>query len=214
MLTDQNCAADEPIKEAGELDQPAESEDKPNAEEDTDDLYPRAAQWIEADPDSKAHVDKLIEKELELIWKLTGIQCSLQQVLPVPNYDGWIIAASLYKIHEGVKSSKLVEAKGRGLKFKQFATVEDDDTFKPGEYIDVSFYEDVNYGEQEPCHYKYRHSFIVSNPIKFWHMIDDQEIANWYDILLSNEKEVFFFFGSPMNDGSDEIQLKHATIDL
>ena len=73
MLTDQNCAADEPIKEAGELDQPAESEDKPNAEQDTDDPYPRAAQWIEADPDSKAHVDKLIEKELELIRKFDGI---------------------------------------------------------------------------------------------------------------------------------------------
>ena len=80
------------------------------------------------------------------------------------------MAVSLFEIHKGVQTSKLVEAEGRGRRsywFNQFASIADDDTFKPGEYSDVSFYEDVNYRDRGTCHYKFRYSFIASNPIKF-----------------------------------------------
>ena len=52
------------------------------------------------------------------------------------------------------------------------------------------------------------HSFLVYEPIKFWHLKGTSKTADWYDILLTNSKKVYFFYEAPSK------QLKLAFIDL
>ena len=136
----------------------------------------------------------------------------------MPEREGWIIAVSLFTIPEGLKISKLEEAQADWdysyENFKRFANVVDDDKFKPGEYMDVSFYKDLNYGKQGKCHYKLQHSFLVSQPIKFWLMFCDETRARWYDILQANSKDVYFFYSVTSINDSTISQRKHAVIDL
>ena len=135
----------------------------------------------------------------------------------MPGRKGWIIASTLFTIPEGVNISKLEAKEGIDYpnhKFKLFAKVVDDDTFKPGEYMEVSFYKDVHFGKHGTCHYKFVHSFLVYNPIKFWHLKGYEKIADWYDILLTGSNKVYFIYSAPSKDGSDVSRLKLAFIDL
>ena len=110
LLTDQEVEAEEPSKQAEQLDQPLKSEDNSKPEEDTGDHSPFAPYKKDIDQSSLAAVEEQIKHFHENIVKFEGIHCSLQQVLPVPDRDGWIIAVTLFNIPEDVKSSKLVEA--------------------------------------------------------------------------------------------------------
>ena len=99
-----------------------------------------------------------------------------------------MIAAFLFTVPKEISITKLVADQGeeRGS-FKKYANVEDDDDLKPGEYMDISIYEDVNFTTQKSSHYKCVHSFVVPNPIKFWHLSDQEKTAKFYDILLTND---------------------------
>ena len=90
-------------------------------------------------------LEMLIKKDNDLIKQVTGISCSLQQILSVPQRVGFLIGVTLFTIPDGMSMTKLVEAKGMGIhQFNRLGSVLDDDVLKPGEYIEVSVYKDVN----------------------------------------------------------------------
>ena len=113
-------------------------------------------------------LEELIKRDNDLIKKVTGISCSLQQILSVPKKVGFLIAVTLFTIPEGMNITKLGEAKSKtSVNFRLFGSVEDDDVLKPGEYIEVSVYKDVNCDKQKPSQYTCLHNFFVCSPIKF-----------------------------------------------
>ena len=114
-----------------------------------------------------------------------------------------MIAAFLFTVPEGISFTKLVAENGAGsyyscsdssdketkerASFNKYANVEDDDELKPGEYTHISIYEDVDFATQKSSHYKCVHSFLVPNPIKFWHLSYTEKTARFYDIFLNND---------------------------
>ena len=81
-------------------------------------------------------LEELIKKDNDLIKTVTGINCSLQQILSVPLRVGFLIAVTLFTIPDGMNITKLGEAKSTGSKyFNPLGSVVDNDILKPGEYI-------------------------------------------------------------------------------
>ena len=159
LITDQQSEPIEPPKNS------EKSDVNSQAAEDTEDPRPIKTYGKAIERNAPSIVEDQLNFEKERIQKIPGFSCSYQQTLAVPGTDNFYLTVTLFTIKEGVSTSKLVKSKERGSRcFSMYGKVEDDDLLKPGEYMEIGVYQDVNYRQVGSCHYKYIHSFLVPSP--------------------------------------------------
>ena len=157
------------------------------SEEDAEDPPQLATYGDPVDLGASSIVERQLKLEQERCLKIPGFECSHQQTLAVPGTSDFILAVTLFKISESMSMSKLVKTEGqRSGFFDMYGKIEDDDLLKPGEYMEVGVYQDVNYNSEGQCHYKCVHTFLVPSPVKFWYLVSDQKTAKFYDVLIAS----------------------------